>query len=59
MEVDEVDEDMNALEEDPPPEAGEEFDNVNWSDCARIWSLVVPMRLTWYPTPLPVRLLTV
>ena len=55
----EVDEDMDALEEDPLPEAGEELDRVNCPDCARIWLLVVAMRLTWYPTPLPVRLLTV
>jgi len=35
------------IDEDPPPEAGEELDNVNWPDCARIWLLVVAMRLTW------------
>jgi len=45
--VDTVDMPEVDIEEEPPPEAGEELDRVNWPDCARIWLLVVPMRLTW------------
>jgi len=45
--------------EDPPPEAGEELDRVNWPDCARMPFVSEPMRLIWKPPPVPVRLLTV
>jgi len=44
----EVEEVKDALEtEDAPPEAGEVLLKVKFLDCARISSVVVPMRLIW------------